>query len=77
MIRSKVEMRSSFGLMVEECQRELKLSNILSLSFIKRSANTVAHCFARASYKYPDRRFGRNDIPTEFLDCILLESGNE
>lgn len=34
-IRSKVEMRSSFGLVVDECRRELRLSNILSLLFIK------------------------------------------
>ncbi|XP_074351477.1 uncharacterized protein LOC141690587 [Apium graveolens] len=76
-IRSKVEMRSSFGRVVEECRCQLRLSNSLSLSFIKRSANTVAHCFARASYKYPDHSFSRADIPTEFLDCILLESSNE
>ncbi|XP_074362405.1 uncharacterized protein LOC141702670 [Apium graveolens] len=76
-VRSKVEMRSSFGLVVEECRREIRLSNIISLLFIKRSANTVAHCIARASYKYPDRIFGRNDIPTEFLDCISLESSME
>ena len=72
-IRSKVKIRSSFGLEVEECRREIRLSNILSLLFIKQSANTVAHCFARASYKYPDRSFG-SDIPTEFFDCISLDS---
>ena len=33
-IRSKVEMRSSFGVVGEECRQELRLSNILSLLFI-------------------------------------------
>lgn len=43
-IRSKMEMRSSFGQVVVECRWKLRHSNNICLLFIKRSANLVAHC---------------------------------
>ncbi|XP_074336956.1 uncharacterized protein LOC141674130 [Apium graveolens] len=73
-IRCTVEMQSSFGQVVADCRRELRDSNSISLLFIKRSANVVTHCFARASHRYPDRTFDWSDIPIEFQDCIQMES---
>ncbi|KAL8091980.1 hypothetical protein AgCh_034313 [Apium graveolens] len=69
-IRSKTPMLSLFGRMVKECRRLLQEQNTVSLSFIKRSANMVAHELARASYFFPDREFDRRSVPIE-VDVAL------
>lgn len=71
-IRSKISVHSRFGQIIEHCRREIELMNKIYLYFIKRSAKVVAHQFTRASYKYPDRSYGRSNIHTELRDCILL-----
>ena len=56
-LRSSLNMISSFGKVVTECSILInELSNV-SISCVKRSANLVAHEFARASILYPDRIF--------------------
>lgn len=69
-VRSKVPMISPFGLIVEECRKMLQDQNTVSLSFIKRSANMVAHELARASYSFSDRSFDRSSIPID-VDVAL------
>lgn len=71
-IRSKIPMRSSFGQVIESCS-EMNTLNKVSLSFIKRSANMVAHHFARASYKFPGRVFNMYNVPIELKNCIFPE----
>ena len=71
LIRSKVKMISPFGHVVEECRRLLDEQNTVSLLFLKRSANMVAHELARASYSFPDRFFDRSSVPTE-VDVALI-----
>lgn len=72
-IRSKVKMRSCLGGIIEECRWYLKSLNKVSLYFVKRSANTVAHTLARASYRYPDRSFDRWSVPIEVMHCIVAD----
>lgn len=69
-VRSNVQMRSQFGIIVEDCRQQFKHQNKIGLYFIRRSANIVAHSFARAAYKYPDRVFDRRSVPIELRSCI-------
>ncbi|KAL8126997.1 hypothetical protein AgCh_014061 [Apium graveolens] len=69
-VRSKVPMISPFGLIVEECRKMLQEQNTMSVSFIKQSANVVAHELARASYSFPDRDFNRSFVPID-VDVTL------
>lgn len=61
-IRSKVRMSSPFGAIIMECRSLLDDQNTTSVSFIRRSANMVAHELARAVYSYPDRLFDRSIV---------------
>ena len=63
-------MRSQFGVIVEECRQHLQNQNKIDLYFIRRSANMVAHSFARAAYKYPGRVFDRRSVPIELKSCL-------
>lgn len=56
-IRSEVVMVSVFGDVIKDCKSLLEALPHVKLIFIKRSANKVAHSFARASLSYPDRYF--------------------
>ncbi|XP_063943206.1 uncharacterized protein LOC135150605 [Daucus carota subsp. sativus] len=49
-VRSKVPMRSYFGLIIEECWRLLQRLSKITLFFVKQSANMVAHQVVRESY---------------------------
>ncbi|XP_074336620.1 uncharacterized protein LOC141673779 [Apium graveolens] len=75
-IRSTTEMRSRLGVLIKDCRNYIKNSNKVSLYFIKRSANIVAHTLARASLIYPDRRFNRWSV-LEVMDCIAADSVNQ
>lgn len=75
-IRSRVYMRSPFGLIVEECRRKIEQLNNFYLYFIRRSANMVADHLARASYLYPGRIFDRSTVPIELKNCMLADCLN-
>ncbi|KAL8104572.1 hypothetical protein AgCh_028691 [Apium graveolens] len=62
-IRSNTPMRSYFGVIIEECRSLLKRFHKVSLFFVKRSANMVAHQLARESYDYPGRSFDMRSVP--------------
>lgn len=51
-IRSTIRMRSTFGLVIEECRRMLKKLNNIELYFIKQYANRSAHELACLSHIY-------------------------
>ena len=50
LIRSAAPLRSRLGKVIEECRKEVRQCNNVTLFFIKRSANMTAHELARASY---------------------------
>lgn len=67
-IRGSTHMVSSFGLIVEDCRLLVESLSDVSLHFVKRSANSAAHCIARASYCYSGRHLGVHDLSPEFFD---------
>ncbi|XP_074324391.1 uncharacterized protein LOC141661307 [Apium graveolens] len=72
-IRSNTPMRSYFGGIIEECRSMLKRLHKVSLFFVKRSANMVAHQLARESYNYPDRSFDGRTVPAIIQNCIEMD----
>ncbi|XP_060974252.1 uncharacterized protein LOC133039383 [Cannabis sativa] len=72
-LRSSTSLTSYFGCVIQECKAMLaNLSNVY-FCFVKRSANRVAHEFARASLFYPDCTFSMGNIPTELLPILVTE----
>ncbi|XP_074343002.1 uncharacterized protein LOC141680775 [Apium graveolens] len=59
-VRSCVLMRSYFGWIIEECRCILQRLNKVKLSFVKRSANMVAHQLEKESYFLSGRTFDRH-----------------
>uniref|UniRef100_A0A803PJ09 Reverse transcriptase domain-containing protein n=1 Tax=Cannabis sativa TaxID=3483 RepID=A0A803PJ09_CANSA len=64
-IRSSVQMISPFGQVISHCKQLIIDLPFVSVLFVKRSANVVAHNFARASILFPGRRFGRTNSMSE------------
>lgn len=76
-IRSKATMRSMLGLIIDDCRMLLKRLHKVSLSFVKRSANMVAHKLARRSYDFSGCSFDRFSIPIDIQSCMELDLQNE
>uniref|UniRef100_A0A803PEK6 Reverse transcriptase domain-containing protein n=1 Tax=Cannabis sativa TaxID=3483 RepID=A0A803PEK6_CANSA len=72
-IRSSIDMISLFGLVIKDCKELLATLRNVSIYFVKRSVNSVAHAFARASSSYPDCVFSLGDVPTELLPILVAE----
>ncbi|XP_060959224.1 uncharacterized protein LOC115699974 [Cannabis sativa] len=70
-IQSNLPLLSYFGSIISNCKELLKQLCGVSVNFIKRSANSVAHSFARASYFIADRTLSSNDVSTELLHVIM------
>ncbi|KAM6596039.1 hypothetical protein CsatA_006563 [Cannabis sativa] len=69
-LRSAINMRSLFGNIIKDYKALLSdLSNV-SVYFVKRSANRVAHSFARVANLYPGRRFSLESVPTDLLPLL-------
>ncbi|XP_062075810.1 uncharacterized protein LOC133779929 [Humulus lupulus] len=72
-IRSSSILYSYFGRLITDCRNlllELK-SQFVSIKFVKRSANTVAHYLARTTCIASDRHLFASHIPSE-LQTVLL-----
>ncbi|KAM6550952.1 hypothetical protein CsatB_000760 [Cannabis sativa] len=65
-------MSSTFGLIVSDCKSLLSVLNNVSICFIRRSANRVAHFVVRRSRFFSDRSIHRNDFPNE-LQALLYD----
>uniref|UniRef100_A0A803Q0T2 Reverse transcriptase n=1 Tax=Cannabis sativa TaxID=3483 RepID=A0A803Q0T2_CANSA len=72
-IRSSLDMISTFGLIVKDCKNLLASLINVSISFVKRSANLVAHSFGKAAILFPDRRFSLEHVLTDLLPCLVAE----
>ncbi|XP_030483493.2 uncharacterized protein LOC115700078 [Cannabis sativa] len=72
-IRNPIHMIFLFGDVIKECQNLLVSLSGVTISFVKRSANLVAHAIAKAATSYPDRIFSMGDVPTELLLCLVAE----
>ncbi|KAM6577068.1 hypothetical protein CsatB_028905 [Cannabis sativa] len=72
-IRSPIHRISFFGDVIKECQNLLMRLRGVTISFVKRSANLVAHVIAKAAISYPDRIFSMGDVPTDMLPFLVAE----
>ncbi|XP_030494821.2 uncharacterized protein LOC115710603 [Cannabis sativa] len=70
-LRSSIVMISTFGQVVNECKALLNDLRTISIYFIHRSANTVAHELARASVSFPDCNFSLDSVPTVLLHVLV------
>lgn len=78
-IRSSSSLCSYFGRIIFECRTllyELK-SNLVTLYFVKRSANTAAHFLARQTCIVSYRVIGVSETPYEFASILLQYSINQ
>ncbi|XP_060959189.1 uncharacterized protein LOC133030460 [Cannabis sativa] len=72
-IHSSIDMISLFGSVIQDCKTMLASLNNVVVSFVKRSANVVAHKFARAARLYPDCTCSLETVPTELLSCLVAD----
>ncbi|KAM6575627.1 uncharacterized protein LOC133039781 [Cannabis sativa] len=72
-LRSSISLASYFGCVIQECKALLASLRNVGFCFVKRSANKVAHEFARASLLYPDCIFSMENIPTDLLPMLVTE----
>lgn len=70
-VTSSMAMFSPFGLLVKDCRALLSMLCNVSLHFVKRSANNVAHSIARASCSQSDRIFNRGDVSVNGLSTLV------
>ena len=71
-LRSPVSMDSYFGSIISDC-KSLWKDTLITVIFVKRSANCVAHAFARASRLVADRVIRSGDFSPALLDVILKD----
>lgn len=69
-IKGSCKMLSTFGLIVEDCRFLLSELPNVYLGYVKRSANSAAHCIARASYYLPGRSLDVHDLPPAFASIV-------
>ncbi|KAM6563384.1 hypothetical protein CsatB_023382 [Cannabis sativa] len=72
-LRSSIVMISTFGQVINECKALLNDLRTVSVYFICRSANTVAHELARASVSFPDCNFSLDSVPTVLLPVLVTD----
>ncbi|KAM6547197.1 hypothetical protein CsatB_018873 [Cannabis sativa] len=72
-IRSAEVFVSSFGSVVEDCKKIFKSLFNVSLLFVKRSANCVAHFVARHSISLAERMFSINSVPMELMSILTSD----
>ncbi|XP_060965512.1 uncharacterized protein LOC133034440 [Cannabis sativa] len=72
-LRNSTILSSHFGCVIQDCKAMLASLNNVYFCFVKRSANRVAHEFARASLLFPDCTFSMENIPTELLPTLVTD----
>lgn len=66
-------MSSTFGLVIRDCKSSLSVLNNVSIRFVRRSVNRVAHFVARRSRFFTDRSIHRTDFPDELQALLYAE----
>ncbi|XP_060960159.1 uncharacterized protein LOC133030999 [Cannabis sativa] len=72
-LRSSMDMISSFGQVILECKKLLSDLKTVSVLFVKRLANMVAHNCARASILYPGCIFDMESVPFDLLPSLVAD----
>lgn len=63
-----------FGQIISDCQHLLSLSNELSIQYVRRSANQVAHALARASDSLSDSNVWGAEPPNFLISALLRDN---
>ncbi|KAM6571614.1 hypothetical protein CsatA_015694 [Cannabis sativa] len=72
-LQSQVDMPSMFGIVVKDCKVLLSsLSNVF-VTHVKRSANKAAHCLARGSCYWSDRKFSESTLPSTLKSIVIAD----
>ncbi|XP_062088842.1 uncharacterized protein LOC133795409 [Humulus lupulus] len=71
--RNEVKMQSMFGFCIDECRALVSSLHNVSLCFVKRSANRVAHHLARASCLNAGCSYSLASAPNNLIDVLLLD----
>uniref|UniRef100_A0A803QJ80 Reverse transcriptase domain-containing protein n=1 Tax=Cannabis sativa TaxID=3483 RepID=A0A803QJ80_CANSA len=72
-IHSSVEMFSAYGNVIHDCRHLLASLRNVSICYVKRSANVVAHWLARASCYLPDRIIREDNCPSDLLPLLAAD----
>ncbi|KAM6555534.1 hypothetical protein CsatB_002553 [Cannabis sativa] len=72
-LRSSVHMISLFGQIINECKQLMLELGHVSVFFVERPANVVAHSFARAFHFHSGCTFGLENVPTDLLPCLVTK----
>ncbi|XP_062116553.1 uncharacterized protein LOC133830553 [Humulus lupulus] len=73
-LRSNIVMTSYFWSIIDDCKLLLKDLILVSIYFVKRSANEAADALAKSSSVVAERTLLRDDIPSSVLDVIFKDS---
>uniref|UniRef100_A0A803PBV4 Reverse transcriptase domain-containing protein n=1 Tax=Cannabis sativa TaxID=3483 RepID=A0A803PBV4_CANSA len=73
-VRSSIDMKSVFGLLVEDCRCLFQAMPNASLCFVNRSASRVAHYVARQSRFYADRRMLSSNVSVIMQNLLYQDS---
>ncbi|XP_060968346.1 uncharacterized protein LOC133035920 [Cannabis sativa] len=65
-------MASPYGHIISDCKVLFAEIDNVSLCFVKRSANRVAHCLARSSLGEADRIFSSYSLPTVIASLVRI-----
>uniref|UniRef100_A0A803PR19 Reverse transcriptase domain-containing protein n=1 Tax=Cannabis sativa TaxID=3483 RepID=A0A803PR19_CANSA len=72
-LQSQVDMPSMFGIVVKDCKVLLSsLFNVI-VSHVKRSGNKAAHCLARGSCFWSDRKFSESTLPSTLKSIVIAD----
>ncbi|XP_060962282.1 uncharacterized protein LOC133032375 [Cannabis sativa] len=72
-IRSAETFASAFGLVVDECKNSFKSLSNVSIVFVKRFVNRVAHFVARHSISLAEHIFPINSVPSDLLSILVSD----
>ncbi|XP_062100181.1 uncharacterized protein LOC133806062 [Humulus lupulus] len=72
-LRISTSMASYFGVVIDECKALWKELVSVSIYFVKRSANEVAHALAKASSTVAERMLLKENISSIVLDVLLKD----
>lgn len=74
-IRCSTSLLSYFGRVIHDCKTLLTVMHDrnVSIKFVKRSANNVAHYLARSTCSLSDRIIRVSDTPSEFIFVLMKD----
>ena len=73
-LRSKIRMDSYFGSIIEDCKSLWTKPTHVNICFVQRSANKVAHSFARVACYFADHVWEPHLVSVELCSIIAANA---